>query len=230
MDKLHRTAADSEEGRNVDAANAVPGEHLPNEDLKRADHQAGNDVGGVTGTRTAQEGGATGHSPGEPVDEFADQPVDLEQLQRELADQKTKAEEYLNRLVRLQADFDNYRKRTVKEKEEFFKYAAASLCEALLPVLDNFQLALAAKDQNPAQVAEGVDMIFRQLQDVLQKEGLTPVAAVGEQFDPTRHEAVMQEVTDEYAENTVTAELRRGYYLKDKLLRPAMVKVAKPEG
>ncbi|SFQ99745.1 nucleotide exchange factor GrpE [Desulfoscipio geothermicus] len=153
--------------------------------------------------------------------------TDVEQLQKELAEYKTKTEEYFNRLVRLQADFDNYRKRVQKEKEDFFKYASASLCEALLPVLDNFQLALAAREEDPAKVVEGVEMIYRQLQDVLQKEGLTPVAAVGEQFDPVKHEAVMQEATEEHPENTVIEELRRGYYLKDRVIRPAMVKVAK---
>jgi molecular chaperone GrpE len=145
---------------------------------------------------------------------------ELMQLQQEKG-------ELTEALQRLAADFDNFRKRTAKEKEDFYKYAAASLCEALLPVLDNFQLALAAKEQDPSKVAEGVAMIFRQLQEVLQKEGLTPVAAVGEQFDPNLHEAIMQEITDQYDENTVTAELRQGYYLKDKLLRPALVKVAK---
>jgi len=204
MDKLHDAAADR--------ACVAPGEHLTDNDLKQEGSQPSNDVEDFAGE-------AAGHPKGEPVD--------VERLQSELAEQKAKAEEYFNRMVRLQADFDNFRKRTVKEKEDFFKYAAASLCEALLPVLDNFQLALAAKEQDPAKVIEGVAMIFRQLQEVLQKEGLTPVAAVGEQFDPTLHEAIMQEITDQYDENTVTAELRQGYYLKDKLLRPALVKVAK---
>jgi len=168
-------------------------------------------------------------SPGEeePVPGVFAGQVDVEQLQKELAEKKAKNDEYFNRLVRLQADFDNYRKRVQKEKEDFFKYASASLCESLLPVLDNFQLALAAREEDPAKVVEGVEMIYRQLQDVLQKEGLTPVAAVGEQFDPVKHEAVMQEATEEHPENTVIEELRRGYYLKDRLIRPAMVKVAK---
>lgn len=151
----------------------------------------------------------------------------FDQTQKQLAEQKAKVEDNFNRLVRLQADFDNYRKRVQKEKEEFFKYASVSLCEALLPVLDNFQLALAASEQDPAKVLEGVEMIYRQLQDVLQKEGLEPIEAVGREFDPSRHEAIMQENTDAHPDNTVIEELRRGYYLRDRLLRPAMVKVAK---
>ncbi|WP_238492561.1 nucleotide exchange factor GrpE [Desulfotruncus alcoholivorax] len=158
----------------------------------------------------------------------AGEQLDVEQLRKELAEQKAKAEEYFNRLVRLQADFDNYRKRTQREKEEYIKYASASLCEQLLPVIDNFHLALAAKDEDPSNVVKGVEMIYRQLEEILQREGLTPVEAVGQQFDPAKHEAVMQEETREHPENTVIAELRRGYYLKDRLLRPAMVKVAKP--
>ncbi|WP_449241217.1 nucleotide exchange factor GrpE [Desulfoscipio gibsoniae] len=232
MGKTYYTKVDGESVRCADTACAAPGEHLA-DDLKQTDCRANSEADNFSGPETVPEdreiGDAEVRAQGESPEEPAEQPVDIQRLKEELAGQKAKAEDYVNRLVRLQADFDNYRKRTVKEKEDFFKYASASLCEALLPVLDNFQLALAAKEQDPAQVAEGVAMIFRQLQDVLQKEGLAPIAAVGEQFDPTRHEAVMQEITDEYAENTVTAELRRGYYLKDKLLRPAMVKVAKSE-
>ena len=156
-----------------------------------------------------------------------EQPDEVQQLRSELAEQKAKADDYFNRLVRLQADFENYRKRTQREKEEYFKYAASALCEQLLPVIDNFHLALAAKDEDPANVVKGVEMIYRQLEEVLQREGLTPVETVGQEFDPAKHEAVMQEETQEHPENTVIAELRRGYYLKDRLLRPAMVKVAK---
>lgn len=160
-------------------------------------------------------------------DQTAPDQVDVDSLQKELAEQRQKAEDYLSRLVRLQADFDNFRKRVQREKEELVKYASAQLCEALLPVLDNFQFALAAKDEEPDKVAEGVELIQRQLEEVLSKEGLTPVAAVGEEFNPAQHEAVLVEETAEYPDNTVMAELRRGYMLNDRLIRPAMVKVAK---
>lgn len=166
---------------------------------------------------------------GELMAEEAGEQPGIEQLQKELQEQKAAAEDYYNRLLRLQADFDNFRKRTTRERDDFARYASAVLCEALLPVLDNFQLALEAKGQDPAGVVKGVEMIYRQLLDVLQREGLTPVEALGQQFDPSKHEAAMQESTDQYPDNTVIAELRRGYYLKDKLLRPAMVKVAKAE-
>lgn len=159
--------------------------------------------------------------------EAVEEQLDVQQLRSELAEEKAKAEDYFNRLVRLQADFENYRKRTQREKEEYFKYASASLCEQLLPVIDNFHLALAARDEDPSNVVKGVEMIYRQLEEILQREGLTPIETVGQEFDPAKHEAVMQEETQEHPENMVIAELRRGYYLKDRLLRPAMVKVAK---
>ncbi len=166
---------------------------------------------------------------GELIHEESGEQSEIERLQKELQEQKAVAEEHYNRLLRLQADFDNYRRRTAREREDFARYASATLCESMLPVLDNFQLALGAKGQDPTKVVEGVEMIYRQLLDVLQKEGLTPVEAQGQQFDPTKHEAAMQESTDQYPDNTVISELRRGYYLKDKLLRPAMVTVAKAE-
>jgi len=166
---------------------------------------------------------------GELVNEEAGAQPTVEQLQKELQEQKAAVDDYHNRLLRLQADFDNYRRRTAKEKEEFARYASAVLCESLLPVLDNFQLALNTKGQDAAAVVQGVEMIYRQLLETLQREGLTPMEVLGEQFDPTKHEAVMQESSGQYPDNTVIEELRRGYHLKDKLLRPAMVKVAKKE-
>lgn len=152
---------------------------------------------------------------------------DLAALQKQLEEEKAKTEDSYNRLLRLQADFDNYRRRTQTEKDEFFKYATESVMLALLPVLDNFQLALEAKENNPAKVVEGVEMIYRQMLDVLQKEGLSVIEALGGEFDPEKHEAVMQEPAGDKEDNTVTQELRRGYCLKEKVIRPTMVVVAK---
>lgn len=150
-----------------------------------------------------------------------------ENLKKQLAEQSARAEDYFNRLARMQADFDNFRRRTQKEREELIKYASEQLILSLLPVMDNFQRALEAKDEDPRKVIEGVEMIFRQIEDVLNREGLEPIPAVGGEFDPSRHEAVMQEEAGEHPDNTVTQELRRGYYLKGKVIRPAMVKVAR---
>jgi len=153
--------------------------------------------------------------------------AELASLRSQLEEQKARADDYYNRLARVQADYENFRRRTRQEKEEFYKYASEHLIMALLPVLDNFERALAAKGQSIKDFKSGVEMIYRQIQDILKAEGLAPVPAVGEQFDPARHEAVLQEESDEHPDNTVIEELLRGYYLKEKVIRPAMVKVAK---
>lgn len=149
-------------------------------------------------------------------------------LETELAQAKTKAEEQYDQLLRLQADFDNYRKRTQKERAELIKYASERLVEELLPVLDNFERASSAAQINPdfAAFSQGVDLIFRQLQTALSKEGLKAMEAVGQPFDPNLHDAVLRVESDEHPENTVVEELQKGYYLKEKVLRPCMVKVS----
>lgn len=143
----------------------------------------------------------------------------------EVEAQRALAEEYLNRLQRLQADFENYRRRITKEKEEFHKYASESLICSLLPILDNFERAIAAGEGE--NLLSGVEMIFRQLKEILEKEGLCSIEAVKTEFDPNRHEAVMTVENDDYPDNTVIEEFQKGYLLKDKVIRPAMVKVSK---
>lgn len=149
-------------------------------------------------------------------------------LEAELMQSKGQAEEYYNHLQRLQAEFDNFRKRTQKEKEETVKYAAERIVEALLPVLDNFERAVISSktSQDFNAFSQGVDMIFKQMQSVLAKEGLTVIEAVGQPFDPKLHDAVLQVDSEEHPENTVVEELQKGYYLKEKVLRPSMVKVS----
>ena len=143
----------------------------------------------------------------------------------EVEAQRALAEEYLNRLQRLQADFENFRRRVNKEKEEFHKYASESLICSLLPILDNFERAIAAGEGG--NLLSGVEMIFRQLKEILEKEGLCSIQAVKTEFDPNRHEAVMTVENDEHPDNTVIEEFQKGYLLKDKVIRPAMVKVSK---
>ncbi|OPY56383.1 MAG: heat shock protein GrpE [Pelotomaculum sp. PtaU1.Bin035] len=153
--------------------------------------------------------------------------TELSVLQSQLAEQKALADDYYNRMVRIQADYENYRRRTRQEKEDFYKYASEQLILALLPVLDNFERALSAESESIESFKSGVEMICRQLQDILADEGLKPVPSVGETFDPAWHEAVLQAESAEHPDNTVIEEFRRGYCLKDKVIRPAMVKVAK---
>ncbi len=149
--------------------------------------------------------------------------TELEEAQARIAEQN---DQYL----RLRAEFDNFRRRTQKEKEDFYKYASESLLLKLLPVLDNFQRAMETKETELDKFFAGIEMIYRQMLDVLKKEGLEPIEALGTEFDPQKHEAVMQQpVSDEYSENMISQELRRGYTLKDKVIRPAMVAVAKTQ-
>lgn len=138
-------------------------------------------------------------------------------------------EEYKERLLRAQADFDNFRRRTQKEKEDLAKYASSVLITELLPVIDNFERALSsgADSADVSSYAKGVEMIFRQLEGVLKAEGLERMEAVGQPFNPEFHQAVMQVDSDEYEEGIVVEELQKGYQLKDKVIRPAMVKVSK---
>lgn len=152
----------------------------------------------------------------------------IEDLKCRLAEQVARAEEYFQRLARLQADFENYRRRTAREREELVKFATEQLIVSLLPVVDNFERALASGRENPDKLLEGVEMIYHQLFDLLAAEGLAPVPAAGEKFDPARHEAVSQVESSEHVDNIILEEFRRGYYLKDKVIRPAMVKVARP--
>ena len=146
----------------------------------------------------------------------------------ELEQLRQQAEENYQRLLRAQADFDNFRRRTRQEKEEFAKYASLKLVEQLLPVVDNFDRALAvgrdSKDYDA--LLKGVDMIFRQLDQVLANEGLKAMDAVGQPFNPEFHQAIMQVESDEHEEGIVVEEVQKGYMLKDKVLRPAMVKVS----
>ncbi len=138
------------------------------------------------------------------------------------------AEEAQGRALRVQADFDNFRRRTQKEKEELAQYATSKLVAELLSVLDNFERALATAPGNAESEAftKGINMIFRQLEGVLKSEGLTAMETVGQPFNPEYHQAIMQVESEEYEEGIVTEEVQKGYLLKDKVLRPAMVKVS----
>jgi molecular chaperone GrpE len=139
-------------------------------------------------------------------------------LQRENQDLK-------NRYLRTLADFDNLRKRTEREKADFFRYATSAVLKDLLPILDNFDRALEHSDADD-EFHKGVELIYKQLYDVLYRNGLRPIDEVGVHFDPNIHEAVVREEDATVPSHTVTMILQKGYFLHDRLLRPAMVKVA----
>ena len=146
---------------------------------------------------------------------------------------ETENAELKDRFARRQADFENYRKRVERERTETYNRVVADVAAKLLPVVDNLKRALDAESSVKASESDefrhflsGVDLISKQLSGVLEALGVKPVAAVGEQFDPHIHEAVVTEPTDDYAPDTVIQELVAGYRLGDKLIRPALVKVA----
>jgi len=145
--------------------------------------------------------------------------------------QKVKAERdsLLDRLARAQAEFENARRRAAKEQQDFRDFATVDAIKSLLPVIDSFERALQTKSE-PGDFRSGVELIYKQLQDVLTKLGVRPIAAKGEQFNPHVHEAIEMVETPDAADHEVLEEWQRGYKFKDRLLRPAMVKVAKNPG
>ena len=149
----------------------------------------------------------------------------LKQVQADL-------ERFRDHALRTQADFENFRKRAAREKEDAVKYANASFLERLIPLLDNFELGLSAARAEAANspILSGLDMVARQLNDFLTGTGVEPVNGEGLKFDPNLHEAVAQEESATVAEGMVIRQLRRGYKLRDRLLRPATVVVSKGTG
>ncbi|HKF01395.1 MAG TPA: nucleotide exchange factor GrpE [Candidatus Sulfotelmatobacter sp.] len=145
--------------------------------------------------------------------------------------QKVKAERdmYVDRLARMQAEFDNARKRAIKEQQDFRDFASVDVIKSLLPIVDNFERALQSKSE-PADFRSGVELIYKQLQDALTKLGVQPIVSKGKPFDPHVHEAIEMVETPDAADHEVLEEWQRGYKFKDRLLRPAMVKVAKNPG
>jgi molecular chaperone GrpE len=149
----------------------------------------------------------------------------------ELKGRAEKADDNWQRLLRTTADFDNFKKRAAREKQEAIRYANEGLLEKLVPVLDNFDAALSAAQTSAAKEAQslqtGVAMIFQQLKKVLTESGLEELDATGQTFDPNVHEAVSQQESAAVPEGAVLQQLRKGYKLRDRLLRPATVVVAK---
>jgi molecular chaperone GrpE len=177
------------------------------------------------------EAGGPGN-PGEaPLIALDPGTITPEQL-TELKERAAKADEHWDRLLRTTADFDNFKKRAAREKQDAIKFANESLFQKLIPVLDNFDMALAAaqttaKDEAVQSLQTGVNMIYQQLKTALADAGLEELDAADKPFDPNVHEAVSQKETAEVPEGRVVQQLRKGYKFRDRLLRPATVVVAK---
>lgn len=151
----------------------------------------------------------------------------LEEQLQEIQMLKNKLEEADNRYLRIQADFDNFRRRTRLEKEASEKYRAQKLITDILPAIDNFERALKTEADNEQMksLLQGMDMVYRSLIAALKNEGVEPIDAVNNEFDPHLHQAIMQVEDKNFASNTVLEEFQTGYLLKDRVIRPSMVKV-----
>jgi len=155
--------------------------------------------------------------------------TEIESLKKELEEKTRLAEDYLSQLKYLQADFENYKKMVAREREIYEMCATEELTKSLLPIIDNLEIAIASAKQNEDEPSfvEGIKLIYKDLMAVLGKEGLKPIKAVGEKFDPYTHEVIMTVIDDGLPEDTVLEELEKGYMLGSKVIRTAKVKVSK---
>ena len=155
----------------------------------------------------------------------------IKELEEQLNAKEEEAKETYDRLLRVSAEFENYKKRSAREMEDFRKFANQSLLKEMLSVVDNLELAINSaneKHKSESSLKEGLNLTLKEILRVFEKFNVIPIESKGKTFDPTYHEAVMQEETDEHPENTVISEMQKGYLIHDRLLRPAMVVVAKP--
>src|SRR5690625_1869337 len=161
-------------------------------------------------------------------EERAEVEIDVKQLENKIIDLTSEKEQLTERLMRLQAEYENYKRRTQKERMNERKYEAENLAKELLPVLDNFERALLTEvSEENKSFLEGMEMIYNQLTDALKTQGIEPIKTKDQMFDPNYHHAVMQTEDEQIESNMIVEELQKGYLLKDKVLRAAMVKVNK---
>ena len=179
-------------------------------------------------SRTPENGGAGDSDAEQQSPDSVGTSPGPQDAQQEIEALKKERDGLYDRLLRKQAEFDNYKKRMDREKSEFMQFASADLMKELLNAIDSFDLALknAATKTDAQNMLRGFELIYKQLQDTLARFGLKPIEAKGKTFDPHFHQAVSTQAIDEVEENTVIEEMRRGYLLNGRLLRPAMVSVA----
>ncbi|MFQ5888056.1 MAG: nucleotide exchange factor GrpE, partial [Candidatus Hydrothermarchaeales archaeon] len=163
--------------------------------------------------------------------EFVSLEDEITKLKESLEEKTRQADEFLSHLQRLQAEFENYKKNAEKEKTEFVKYASEGLVKDLLDVYENLERAIenGKKSDNKEALLEGVEMTYKQMKETLEKEGLEPIEAMGEKFDPFKHEVLLSEVRDDLEEGTILEEIQRGYTLNKKVIKYSKVKISKKE-
>ena len=190
---------------------------MANEELKKQQAQE---------EEKAPETEAKGEKPEEKAEDPEAEAQEAEKPEKAEKNEKDPEEEALNtKYLRLMADFQNYKRRTEKEKSDIYAFANEKIVSELLNVIDNFERALDAGNEGDSFV-EGMNLIFKQLQGVLEKAGVVEIEALGQDFDPNFHHAVLTEDSAEYESGKVTAVLQKGYLLNNKVIRPSMVKVA----
>jgi molecular chaperone GrpE len=150
----------------------------------------------------------------------------IKDLKKEIEEKDQKIDDYHSSIQRLQADFENYKKRTEKNMSEYIKYANEGLILQIIDIYEDLERALKS-DEKGENLKEGVELIYKNLKEVLKKQGLAEIPAKGEKFDPFKHEALMAEKHEDYENGMVTEELAKGYLLNDKVIKCAMVKVCK---
>ncbi len=175
-----------------------------------------------------QEDNTSSHA-GEEREEIDVSELQEKDIQKELDNVKKQLEDEKDRCLRLNAEFENSRKRILKEREEFIKYANEKLILELIDVLESLERGIenTKKAEDKDKLIEGMELVYKQFKNVLEKNGLTPIKALGEKFDHYKHEAMMQTITDEYDEGTILEEFARGYMLNGKVIRYSKVRVSK---
>ncbi|WP_337607412.1 nucleotide exchange factor GrpE [Mitsuokella jalaludinii] len=176
----------------------------------------------------AQEDAAEGseeEAPEEAAAVDAAMQEEIEALKGQVDGLNKDLQEKKDRLLRLQADFDNFRRRSAKEREEISAVVTQNFCKDMLPLLDNFERAMAAETKDVEAFQKGVEMIFTQFQEILKKNGLEHIEAIGQKFDPNFHQAVMRVEDPDKEDDTVAQELQKGYMVKGRVIRPSMVQV-----
>ena len=163
----------------------------------------------------------------EPDNASADEKTEGTEENKEEKTEEAKAAEESERYMRLMAEFQNFKKRAAKEKTDIHAYANEKLMNELLPVLDNFERALETKTDEVENYAKGMELIFQQMKTALENHGLKEITALGEDFDPNKHSAVMTEETEEFESGKVSKVLQKGYELNGRVIRPSMVAVSK---
>ena len=163
--------------------------------------------------------------PEPAVQEPDDVGPSVEELQQQIEKLEAQVKEKEDRALRLQADFDNFRRRTRQEKEEISAVVTQTILTDFLPLLDNFERAVAVETTDTENFQNGVEMIYKQLKETMQKNGLEAIETEGAKFDPNFHQAVMRVQNADQEDDTIAAELQKGYMVKGRVIRPSMVQV-----